>query len=305
MAARKTWTVWKASEETFLRQNYAEKGGVWCAEQLKRPYKAVLARAQALDLRRAGYQPKPASVDTPFFNEAVRRAYQQPLGSGAIARLAAQYGVSREFVSRRALHIGARPETRGRPWSEREIELLRQNAQASNDQMVKIMAAKGFKRTACSIKAARVAHDVDRTDSELHTLYDVARLLGVDQSTPHLWVKRGLLIPEEGTGGADGRAKISDLEIARFIVTNPLSINMPKLEGTKEWFIDLLVRKGALAAMSKPKSQREAILQAARAHPTMSRRQIADLLEMDAKIVTVTMSQLKAEGLLTDTREAA
>ncbi len=304
MAARKAWREWKTTDVAFLTEHYPEKGGIWCARQMDRAHKAVMAKANDLGLHRAAYQPKPLAIESGLLDEAIRRAYRQPQ-RGAIARVASQFGVSRQCIARRALKIGARATMRSRAWSEREIELIRQNAQASNEQMVAILAGRGFSRTAFAVKQARVDHDVDRTDSELHTLGDVARLLGVDHSTPSNWLKRGLLIPEKGTGGDDGRVKISDLEIARFIVTNPLIISMPKLEGSKEWFIDLLARKGALAAMSKPKSQREAVLQAAQAHPNLSPRQIAELLEMDVRVARVVISKLRADGLLPSTREAA
>ena len=57
--------------------------------------------------------------------------------------------------------------------------------------------------------------------------------------------------------------------------------------------------------MSKPKSQREAVLQAAQAHPNLSPRQIAELLEMDVRVARVVISKLRADGLLPSTREAA
>lgn len=307
MAAPLTRKEWTGADEVFLKEHYAAKGGRWCAEQLGRTHASVLKRAEKFDLHREGYRPRGSAAVPPLLDEAIRSAYRGKHRSGAIKRLAQVYGVSRQSISKRALQIGARKFGRVDLWSAREVELLQAYAQATPYQMARILKEHGFTRTAHAVDCARREHNIDRAASEFHQLADVARLLGVSASTPRRWIRRGLLTPEPGTDThpEENAALISDLELARFLTQHTTAYSLGNLVPNHEWFIDLLVRKGALAAMSRPKNQREAILQAARAHPTMSRRQIADLLEMDAKTVTVTMSQLKAEGMLTDAREAA
>lgn len=298
--------IWTDPEVALLRKNYPQKGGPWCAERLVRPLTAIQDKAQLLGLCSATPRGgKTLRVSSGLIDEAIRTAYRQPKGTGAIDKVVRQYGVSRTYVSRRALKIGARTVLNITPWSEEEIEILRQNAQASNKHISRLLAERGYRRTPSAVKTARSSGEVDRTESELHTTGDVARLLGVCPATPCSWVKRGLLTPEPGTGAGEARVLISDLELARFIVTNPAAINLPKIEPSKEWFIDLLVRKGALALLSRPRSKRDAILQAALANPEMSRRQLAELLEMEPKIVTVVMSKLRSEGLLPDAKKEA
>lgn len=305
MAAPKTRKQWTGAEEAFLRQHYTAKGGHWCAEKMGRTHPSVLKRAEQLGLHREGYRPPGTAAVSPLMDEAIRQAYRGKLRSGAVKRLAQVYGLSRQAISQRALQIGARRHGRRDLWSARELELLHAYAQATPYQMVRILKEAGFKRTAHAVVCARANHHVDRASSEVHYLSEVARLLGVTPSTPRNWIRRGLLVPEPGTDTEREPALISDLELARFLTQHTTAYSLTNLAPNHEWFIDLLVRKGALAAMSKPRSKKEQVMQAALAHPTMSRRQLAELLEMDAPTVSVVMSQLKAEGLLPDTREAA
>ncbi len=305
MAAAKSRHEWKTSEERFLRKHYPDKGGVWCAEELgRKSAAAVVEKARSLRIKRAGRMPVIREGESSLLDDAIRAAYQQPRHSGAVPRMAKQYGVTQQWVAARAAKIGARQPRVG-SWSDAEIALLRENAQATTAQIDRIFQAAGFKRSHYAIECAKRRHDVARADSEVHRLADVHRLFGVSRMTPRLWVRRGLLVPEPGTDENGEPALVSDLELARFILVHPAAVDLRKLEPNKEWLLDLLVRKGPLVGLGATPTRREQVLQLAAARPELKPRQLAELLEMDARNVSVVVSQLRKEGRLPENREAA
>jgi DNA-binding transcriptional regulator GbsR (MarR family) len=81
--------------------------------------------------------------------------------------------------------------------------------------------------------------------------------------------------------------------VARFVVENPGSINLAKLEPNKAWFIDLMARCAASTSEGvRDKGQR--IYALANARPDLSHAQIADMTGSTQKAVSVTISKLRS-----------
>ena len=106
---------WTEEEEQFLKENYPDKGAVWCAEKLKRTEKACITRAVGLKIKRS-YRWKPED------DEVIRKYYPKY----GVKKVSEILGRTRETCSTRAYVLGIKYIDENR-WTKEEIDFIKKN----------------------------------------------------------------------------------------------------------------------------------------------------------------------------------
>ncbi len=290
---------WKGNEEAFLRAHYAEHGMRYCAQHLGRSMNSVACRAMQLGLKRPGRSAQDPYTSTPAIDDAIRRAYQNPI-RGSVQRLADMIGRPRKWVAERAAAIGARPPGRlARKWSDAELAILQEQAGRSISHVRLTLRKAGFHRTASSIIHMRNARRLDRTDSPYLRVSDIAELFGVSYSAAQSWVEKGWLHAEqEEVSDRTTRWVVHEDAVVRFVGEHTAAVSLPRLEPNKAWFIDLLLRRGAIAYAAAENDTLTQKVAALAKRGDLGRIQIAGMLDIDAQRVSVEIWRARKAGLL-------
>lgn len=295
-----TWVgsigAWKTTEDAFLRKHYNEQGAKFCSEKLAgRTKSAVHARARVIGIqtpRSLMMANVPQQID-----DAIRRAYNGERPHGFSKACADRLGVKPRWVSERAVALGLVAGRSGSHWSEAELAFIEANPMMPPAQVAKSMRRRGWHRTPTAVAFQRLHGKVSTEDPAFFSGAGLAMAMGVDQKTVSGWIRKGLLIAKpRGTQRTDAQGGdtfiIHERDVARFVVENPGSINLAKLEPNKAWFIDLMARCAASTSEGvRDKGQR--IYALANARPDLSHAQIADMTGSTQKAVSVTISKLR------------
>ncbi|MGH3632215.1 MAG: recombinase family protein, partial [Sciscionella sp.] len=116
---------------------------------------------------------------------------------------------------------------------ENTVELIRRLAAHSNDRQIAAILNKQGRRTGTGlpftdprVKFLRQKHGIraappPNPDSDLHTIQQAARELGVNHTTIYRWLRAGLLPGEQTTTHAPWRIRLTDEVRQRFVPTVP------------------------------------------------------------------------------------
>ncbi len=291
---------WKGNEEAFLRAHYAEHGMRYCAQHLGRSMNSVACRAMQLGLKRPGRSAQDPYTSTPAIDDAIRRAYQNPI-RGSVQRLADMIGRPRKWVAERAAAIGARPPGRlARKWSDASSPSCRSRRARSISHVRQAHAAQGWLPPDSLVHHPHAQRPrLDRTDSPYLRVSDIAELFGVSYSAAQSWVEKGWLHAEqEEVSDRTTRWVVHEDAVVRFVGEHTAAVSLPRLEPNKAWFIDLLLRRGAIAYAAAENDTLTQKVAALAKRGDLGRIQIAGMLDIDAQRVSVEIWRARKAGLL-------
>jgi hypothetical protein len=275
--------AWTDAEDALLKANY-HRGSRWCCDRLPgRTQSAVKKRAAVIGAARPI-----ADVHhewTPLLDAQIRRAYQE--GFGAPAALAQSTGIPRNCLSRRAaaLGLGARPV----PFTDDEAEFVERHLHLSRNQISKLMAKRGWRRSKEAIQRFLHARGLGGIGDYL-SIPMLAACLGMSEFSIRGSIARGELLVERSEG-EEGRIVIAQPEVARWIIRHPHRIDLRRAEGP--WLIDLLARYGSLGLIDERDQWRRIL---ALHELGKSNGEIAAILETKANIVASTLSQRRSKS---------
>lgn len=237
---------WKTTEIRVLREHYNAGGAIACRHHLpKRSLGAIRAKAAELGIR----APQVSSEEmcarfstpnniTPELEEQIREAHRSAV-PGWHARLAEQLGKNRAWLSAHVSRLGlASPTAPYRKWSKEELQILTEHAEKSAQTVQKHLQAAGYARTAAAINTQRLRLGVDSHDPDLWNCGQLARLLGVSQTTVAKWMTSGLLKFDRKTDAAASHRMVTRQQFKKFATKNPHLIDLRKVEQT--WFKDVM-----------------------------------------------------------------
>jgi hypothetical protein len=190
---------WTQAELDVLRAHYVADGIYACLSRLPARSKGTAMNyAGKLGLYRQKRHAR-AREQNPMLDAAIRRLYSGSTSKNdaAVRRLAEQWGVSRQYISRRALLMGVRPPLRATaraPWSPEEDDLLEKHIAKSPEALQRIFERAGFRRTPSACVARRLALGLNpRDDPDVMTGQALAMAMGCAQQTVTRWIRSGAL----------------------------------------------------------------------------------------------------------------
>lgn len=202
----------------------------------------------------------------------VVEVYGRHHGTKALAILEKRLGMARWTIKRRAVRLGA-ATTRRRdpPWSEAEMEVLRDCAWMVPERIRLKLRAAGFSRTLTAVavqrKKYRAMDSVDGTNAR-----GLAELLGCDAKTVLRWIQRGYLRARHT--GSDRYPHFIPTDAVRdFLLAHPEQVDLGKAEraGSKLWIVDLLSGGARSPASDAPREAAESPLADEAAHAAARR----------------------------------
>jgi len=242
--------AWTTREIRVLREAYPGGGinGV-IALLPHRSRSAIYQHAHALGLRCAS---RPLVRESwtlqPGMDEAITAAHQRPMKRGDVVALARRLARPVWWVSRRARDLGlTTPRFRELPWSQPELDILRETRNLRPAGVQNALRRHGFRRTEAAIVVQRKRRSIQRDPREdNYTAREVASLLGHDPTTVTRWINLGMLAADHDPSHQptpDGRApyRVSNQALRDFIITHAIHVDLRKLPaGHTPWFVDLL-----------------------------------------------------------------
>lgn len=130
---------WTSQEDEFIKNNYAEKGALWCSKYLNRTKKACIHRAGFFKIKRDIYW-------KPEEDEIIKKYYPQ-YGSKKVSKL---LGKSEQTCSARANILGIHYDNN--IWTKEEIDFIKKYYPQKGAQY--ISDSLGRSKVACYSKAA-------------------------------------------------------------------------------------------------------------------------------------------------------
>lgn len=237
---------WTTRELETLREVYPVGGLEACVAALPgRSARTIYNKASALGIvrelrRRQGRSVKRADYPwTPHLDEAIRRAYAQGGGKGAIKALARQLGIPHQCLRYRALRLGiAVPRVKPPPWSEAELDILRESQSRSPKRLQGRLKAAGFARSESAVvqKLNDLGIGRRQDNPDIFSARDLAVVMGVDSHVPLRWIEQGWLKARQGVEKAPWRIKRKD--IRAFLVEHAGRWDHRKCD--IHWLIDML-----------------------------------------------------------------
>lgn len=185
---------------------------------------------------------KSARPYTEAEDRMIRDLYEEHHGTKALAVLVKRLNRPRWSVQRRAQVLGAcTVQRREGPWTEPELELLRERAWMVPDRIVVHFRRAGFKRTITAIAVMRkrlaLGATVDGTSAS-----GLAELLGIDPKTVLRWIEKGLLRARKAGRAERDAWFVQTDDFRKFLLAHYELVNFGKAEraGSKMWLVELL-----------------------------------------------------------------
>lgn len=228
---------WTAQEDAILRERYPA-GGPGAVQPLLpgRQRSAIYGRANALKIKRIGKGHRGPAVPKPG-DDAIREAWSALKGRGAVAALAGQFGVKREWLTDRAMKLGLTlPHKKEPRWTAAEDALMARAPLHNPDRATAFFREHGFARSpsAIMVRAKRIGLSRRDTRREL-SANRAAAILGVDLKWITARVLAGDLaatkrednrLPQQGGSAWD----IKPADLRRFVFENPERIDLRKVD---------------------------------------------------------------------------
>jgi hypothetical protein len=199
---------------------------------------AAVARSHQTGGGKRGFSPAmDAQIDSAY------RAYTRRGGRRAIVDCVKKLGVAAWKVHRRAQFLGLARASE-QPWSEAEVEILRENRFYSNKEIQRRMRVAGFTRSEMGILLKRKRLNLTtRNHEDGYTANALAGLLNVDAHGVTRWIHKGILRADmRETTRTDKQHGdgywIRAREVRAFVFRFPEEIDLRKVDPV--WFIALL-----------------------------------------------------------------
>jgi hypothetical protein len=237
---------WRADELALLREQYPI-GGVKAALAVlpERSRKAIYTKADELGLRAPAPTHLPTKAPTRYpsteaIDAEVRRVYQAGPNNAELNALARRLMRPRAWIMRRAGRLGlVTPSFAPVEWHPEEIKIIERHAHQSYDWIRTLLRQRGWQRTASAIATKVKLLELDRSDPDNWTTYQLAPVLGVAPLTIRRWIlQEGLPARREGTRSETDPYMVNRDDLRRWIATHPQLVDLRKVE--RYWFIELL-----------------------------------------------------------------
>lgn len=236
---------WSPEEIAILREHYPVGGINACVARLPdRNERTIYTKAAKIGLRSKKHRVPPTRWTWSLHqDDLIRRAYREDPRRGRVKRLARKMGRPAYAVSLRARQLGlVAPSGPGRPWAQREHDLIVAHASNQPISIARILKRNGFKRTPGAIQHRLNAMRIDRVDDDRYTGNGLAELMGVNVHKVASWIAKGWLKAKRERGDRT-RYSIHRNAVRRFIVENVGEVDLRRVD--KLWFVDLLAGSGA------------------------------------------------------------
>jgi hypothetical protein len=241
---RRSDRFWSDAQTSVLKENYETHGPAHCVSLLPgKSLHQIYAQANKLGLRAPAAGAERRQVGTTY-DAAIKEAWPSLTGRGAVSRLAAELGIKRDAVSRRALALGlTMPHRKEPPWTQAEEELLRKAPVNNPTAASAFFAAHGFKRSPASITVRCKRRGVSRRLQGVLSATQAAKILGIDSKTMSEMAGAGEIAAERrGTKRLTQQGgdvwSIEPAELRRFIIANLDRIDIRKVD--KHAFVALI-----------------------------------------------------------------
>ena len=160
--------------------------------------------------------------------------------------LAEKLNVSVCQVRGRAAKLGLRRgNKKGKPWSERELDILDKNAMLSLKTIAVKLRRAGFDRTETGIAVMRSRRNIRVSDNiDAYSANGLSQLLGVSNTVVMKWIRKGWLKAtprgesENAFGGPGDRYLIFPHHVREFIIDHAVLIDLNHADTV--WLVDLL-----------------------------------------------------------------
>lgn len=249
---------WKDDEIAVLREHYPKSGVGACEARLpNRTRTTIYQQARKLGLK-APKTPehRERHVYGPEMDDAIRQAWPELRGRGAVNGLADRLGVPRWWLSKQATRLGlSKPHSKEPRWTDAEDALMRKVPLHDPHRAAKVFREHGFLRTPTAIVVRAKRLDLSRRTHETLSARGAARILGVDDKTvTALCIAGDLKAGRRGTQrlvqqGGDAWA-IEPADLRAYILDNLGHIDIRKVD--KLAFVTLLVANDPLAEPAAP-----------------------------------------------------
>lgn len=186
---------------------------------------------------------------TTEMDDRIRKLYQNKVGmksvayKGYVRDLAAEFGMPRWRISKRAVELGILPVQKKEPvWSNKELEILERSAHLTPAVIQKHLRKKGFPRTQMGIKLKRKRMRFLK-NLHGHSARSVALCFGIDDHAVAGWIEKGWLkARKRGTERTKAQGGdhwfIKNRWIRDFVIESVAVIDLRKVD--KYWLVDLL-----------------------------------------------------------------
>jgi hypothetical protein len=182
------------------------------------------------------------------FDDRLRALYAQGVKRGQLQRLAAEWGVGRSFVLRRAQELGVASPRRGvAPWTDRELEILAASVArgANAEAIARSLRRHGHDRTTTAVALQLKRRAVSQGSPDRWTATGLAALMGVETRVVLRWIEREQL-PARRRGSRRTSAQGGDAwtieraALRRWIRDHAILVDLRRVD--RFWFIDLAFR---------------------------------------------------------------
>lgn len=237
-------------EIEIIRARYPEEGRA-VARAIGRPVSSVSRKAVRLGVCRKGYENHGATqgrVWTEAEDQTIIRLWPDVLRRKLNAKsVAAQLGVSENSIRVRAARLGvARPTGSTEKWTEEQDEYLCEWAHLGLYALALRFKKRGWNRSrgALACRLRKLGQTLKGANDQLYSARGFANLLGMDNSTVLIWIRKGWLKAKPKSPGhhrsGDGPAEyaIQPRDARKFIVNHTAHVDLTHAD--KFWLVDLL-----------------------------------------------------------------
>jgi hypothetical protein len=189
-------------------------------------------------------KPNPKWAFLPEHDDLIRDAYNRThrFGQrGALARVAQRIGYPKHAIVKRGKTLGL-TRAKEKPWSDPELQMLRDMAQYTAAVIAKKMREAGFERSEAAVVLKRKRLRLKQSIEGAWTAHQLAEAMGEDGHKVARWITRGMLRAERlGTRRAGPQHGdtywIRREDVLTFLFDHPDEYDLAKVD--KFWFLEL------------------------------------------------------------------
>lgn len=239
--------LFSPSDVDAVRRRYPIEGARGLSADLGRTPSSIRKKASELGIYKNGFGPRVVHTWTDAEDAYIRDHWRDVIAHRMTAEAVAQHlGIPHNQVRFRAATLGvARPHPGRRPWTAAEEEYLCAHRHLGLCALVQRFQKKGWSRSKGAL-GGRLAKLNQRTRGENDEVYSargLAALLGMDDTTVLIWIRKGLMKATPRTEGKNlcGGPKewvIKPQHVRSFLQEHTAHVDFKRAD--KYWLVDLL-----------------------------------------------------------------
>jgi hypothetical protein len=168
-----------------------------------------------------------------------------------LGRVASMLRIPKSTIQKRAVTLGlTTPSGNRREWVEEEVAILELNAHYSIETITRKLQAKGFSRSASSVRNKLFKLNLNKRDEMfaqgIYTTNSLALCIGHSSQTILRWIKNGLLAASHAGTDRVGEQNgdywlINNKGVRKLLMEHTAYVDFTKIE--KYWLVDVLTGK--------------------------------------------------------------